>query len=102
MPYATVSPIPLRVSLLLFPTLSADVRAGYSENAWVNVTHLITYHRYLRFMPNGTVLSLLANEDQSPQDVVHCLKPGLRMKVCLCFRTTTNSPYLYVVLIHWL
>jgi hypothetical protein len=48
---------------------------------WVNVTHLITYLRYLWFMPNGVVLSLLANEDQSPQVVVHNLKPGLKMKV---------------------
>ena len=81
LPYAIVSPIMLRSTLLLLPTLSVDVRAGHSENAWVNVTHLITYHRYLRFIPNGVVLSLLANEDQSPQDVVHYLKPGLRMKV---------------------
>ncbi|KAF8916347.1 hypothetical protein CPB85DRAFT_1290963 [Mucidula mucida] len=29
------------------------VRAGLSENSWVNINHLITYHRYLRFFPNG-------------------------------------------------
>ena len=45
--------------------LSADVRAGHSENAWVSVTHSIAYHWYLRVMPNGVVLSLLKNEDQS-------------------------------------
>ena len=40
-------------------------------------------------MPNGVVLSLLANEDQRPQDVVHSLKPGLKMKVYLLFCATS-------------
>lgn len=40
-------------------------------------------------MPNGVVLSLLANEDQSPHDVVHNLKPGLKMKVCPTHRLVT-------------
>ncbi|KAG2112977.1 uncharacterized protein F5147DRAFT_789964 [Suillus discolor] len=55
-------------------------RMGSSENPWVNVTHLITYHRYLRFFPNGQVLSLLANEEWQPQTVIPMLKPSLRMK----------------------
>ncbi|KAF8318743.1 hypothetical protein DL93DRAFT_2225638 [Clavulina sp. PMI_390] len=54
-------------------------RSGQSENLWVNVTHLITYHRYLRFFPDGTVLSLLAN-DENPSETVHILKPSLRRK----------------------
>ncbi|KAG2128581.1 hypothetical protein DEU56DRAFT_819076 [Suillus clintonianus] len=56
------------------------MRMGSSENAWVNVTHLITYHRYLRFFPNGQVLSLLTNEEWQPQTVIPMLKPNLRMK----------------------
>lgn len=56
------------------------MRMGSSENAWVNVTHLITYHRYLRFFPDGQVLSLLANEEWQPQTVIPMLKPNLRMK----------------------
>lgn len=56
------------------------VRTGSSENAWVNITHLITYHRYLRFFPNGQVLSLLTNEEWQPQAVIPMLKPTLRMK----------------------
>ncbi|KAG1767199.1 hypothetical protein EV702DRAFT_761225 [Suillus placidus] len=56
------------------------MRMGSSENSWVNVTHLITYHRYLRFFPNGQVLSLLANEEWQPQTVIPMLKPNLRMK----------------------
>jgi len=56
------------------------VRAGLSENAWVNINHLVTYHRYLRFFPNGQVLSLLANEELEPRQVIPLLKPTLRMK----------------------
>lgn len=56
------------------------IRPGLSENAWVNMSHLITYHRYLRFYPNGQVISLLANEDHEPQHVITILRPTLRMK----------------------
>jgi F-box protein 9 len=34
-----------------------------------------------RFFPNGQVLSLLANEELDPQQVIPLLKPTLRMKV---------------------
>ncbi|KAI9458100.1 hypothetical protein F5148DRAFT_1321490 [Russula earlei] len=56
------------------------IRQGLSENAWVNISHLITYHRYLRFYPNGQVISLLANEEHEPQDIITMLRPTLRMK----------------------
>lgn len=56
------------------------VRRGVSDYAWANSTHLITYHRYLRFFADGTVLSLLANEEHTPQNVIPVLKPSLRMK----------------------
>ncbi|KAH9072087.1 hypothetical protein EDB83DRAFT_2571678, partial [Lactarius deliciosus] len=56
------------------------IRHGLSENAWVNISHLITYHRYLRFYPNGQVISLLANEEHEPQHVITILRPTLRMK----------------------
>lgn len=56
------------------------IRRGLSEYAWVNVSHLITYHRYLRFYPDGQVLSLLANEEVKPQSVIPIMKPSLRMK----------------------
>jgi len=56
------------------------IRPGLSENAWVQTSHLITYHRYLRFFPDGQVISLLANEGVEPQTVIPNLKPALRMK----------------------
>ncbi|KAF9073298.1 hypothetical protein BDP27DRAFT_1319186 [Rhodocollybia butyracea] len=54
------------------------IRPGLSENSWVNVNHLITYHRYLRFFPNGQVISLLTNEEQPPAQVIPRLKLTLR------------------------
>jgi F-box protein 9 len=68
-------------------------RAGLSENVWISVSHLITYHRYLRFFPSGAVLSLLANEDAKPQELVHQLRPGLRMKVCSPQKTLSRSRF---------
>ncbi|KAG8702649.1 hypothetical protein FRC09_004624 [Ceratobasidium sp. 395] len=71
-----------------FPRLRLDgvyiavchyVRPGQSENAWVNVDHLVTYHRYLRFLPSGQVLSLL-DQNLAPQEAVKILEPGLRLK----------------------
>nr|GAT45726.1 predicted protein [Mycena chlorophos] len=56
------------------------VRPGLSENQWVNISHLISYHRYLRFFPDGKVLSLLANEEAPPGQVIHTLKLSLRKK----------------------
>ncbi|KAG8681624.1 hypothetical protein FRC08_015517 [Ceratobasidium sp. 394] len=54
-------------------------RPGQSENAWVNVDHLVTYHRYLRFLPDGRVLSLL-DQNLAPQEAVKILEPSLRLK----------------------
>ncbi|KAI4521173.1 hypothetical protein K525DRAFT_239443 [Schizophyllum commune Loenen D] len=56
------------------------VRQGLSENHWVNISHLITYNRFLRFFPNGDVLTLLANEEHAPKDIIPQLKPELRMQ----------------------
>ncbi|KZT56894.1 hypothetical protein CALCODRAFT_496901 [Calocera cornea HHB12733] len=56
------------------------IRPGQSENAWVAIRHLITYHRLLRFFPDGTVVSLLTNEEKPLADMVHLLKPSIRIK----------------------
>ncbi|KAG9010655.1 hypothetical protein FRB94_010132 [Tulasnella sp. JGI-2019a] len=55
-------------------------RPGYNENPWATVSHLVTYHRYLRFMHDGTALSLLANDEVPPAQVIRQLKPSLKMK----------------------
>ena len=56
------------------------LRQGLSENAWVNVTHEIIYHRYLRFFSDGTVLSLLTSDQTPPREIIPVLNPSLRMK----------------------
>ncbi|CAE7141810.1 unnamed protein product [Rhizoctonia solani] len=55
------------------------VRPGQSENLWANVDHLVTYHRYLRFLPDGRVLSLL-DQNLEPREAVHLITPDLVMK----------------------
>ncbi|KEP49965.1 putative F-box protein pof7, related protein [Rhizoctonia solani 123E] len=54
-------------------------RPGQSENLWANVDHLVTYHRYLRFLPDGRVLSLL-DQNLEPREAVHLITPDLVMK----------------------
>ncbi|GHJ90404.1 hypothetical protein NliqN6_6806 [Naganishia liquefaciens] len=54
------------------------IRPGQSDMAWVNPTHLITYHRFLRFYPDGRVISYLTTD--LPVDVVHSVRPSLRAK----------------------
>ncbi|CCO29919.1 F-box only protein 9 AltName: Full=Cross-immune reaction antigen 1 [Rhizoctonia solani AG-1 IB] len=55
------------------------VRRGQSENLWANVDHLVTYHRYLRFLPDGRVLSLL-DQNLEPREAVHIITPDLVTK----------------------
>lgn len=44
-----------------------------------------------RFYPNGEVLSLLANEEVGPQQVIPVLKPTLRMKVRISDSTSSTQ-----------
>jgi F-box protein 9 len=45
---------------------------------WVTITHVITYHRFLRFYPDGSVISYLTTD--MPGEVVPTLRPSLRGK----------------------
>lgn len=51
------------------------VRSGASHGGWNTPVHIVTYYRYLRFYPAGTVLSLLTTAE--PADVVHALGRAL-------------------------
>ncbi|ORY26145.1 hypothetical protein BCR39DRAFT_541958 [Naematelia encephala] len=53
------------------------VRPGAGDE-WVTVTHMITYHRFLRFYPDGSVISFLTTDH--PSDIVPRLRPSLRGK----------------------
>ncbi|KAJ3555380.1 hypothetical protein NM688_g2607 [Phlebia brevispora] len=55
-------------------------RPGLGESVWVNVSHLVTYRRYLRFYPSGQVLSLLTNEGENPQHSIPKLQLTSREK----------------------
>jgi F-box protein 9 len=53
------------------------IRPGAGDQ-WVTVTHMITYHRFLRFYPDGGVISFLTTE--MPGEVVPVLRMSLRGK----------------------
>ncbi|KAF3401081.1 F-box protein pof7 [Talaromyces pinophilus] len=42
--------------------------SSYANTAWTDPIHIVTYYRYLRFYPDGTVISLLTTTE--PVDVV--------------------------------
>jgi hypothetical protein len=76
--------------LLVFAGFDPSRSAGQPLDnlSSVSVSLLLVSHGYTlkgdwssRFYPNGEVLSLLANEEVTPQQIIHQLKPSLRMKV---------------------
>ncbi|EJD47940.1 hypothetical protein AURDEDRAFT_113215 [Auricularia subglabra TFB-10046 SS5] len=67
------------------------MRNGVSENPWHHPQHLITYHRYLRFFPDGTMLMLLSNGDSPPREIVYTLKPTLRIEGLMLGKWSLNG-----------
>ncbi|WVQ99664.1 hypothetical protein IAU59_006803 [Kwoniella sp. CBS 9459] len=53
------------------------IRPGAGEE-WVTITHMITYHRFLRFYPDGNVISFLTTDH--PSEIVPVLRPSIRGK----------------------
>ncbi|AAW45422.1 hypothetical protein CNBH0900 [Cryptococcus deneoformans B-3501A] len=53
------------------------IRPGAGDE-WIAITHLITYHRFLRFYPDGSVISFLTTDH--PSEIVPVLRPSLRGK----------------------
>lgn len=53
-------------------------RPGLSEDAWVRVIHVVEFYRSVRFLPDGTALSLLTTDP--PSETVRKLEPGLKAK----------------------
>ncbi|KAH9840249.1 uncharacterized protein C8Q71DRAFT_746458 [Rhodofomes roseus] len=53
-------------------------RTGVSETSWINPVHMVQYHRFLRFYPDGQVISLLSLAE--PREIIPILKPTLHIK----------------------
>jgi F-box protein 9 len=54
------------------------IRPGSSETAWNQPIHLVTYYRYIRFFPDGTILKYLSTDE--PIHVVHALTRAFKGK----------------------
>lgn len=50
----------------------------HKRGVWAELTYPVTYHRFLRFYPDGQVISFLTTDH--PSDVVPTLRPNLRGK----------------------
>jgi F-box protein 9 len=50
-------------------------QAAPSQTAWGSPVHIVTYYRYLRFLRDGSAISLLTTTE--PAEVVHHLTPEL-------------------------
>ena len=56
------------------------LRQGFSDNGWDKPVHIVTYYRYLRFFPNGTILKHMTTDE--PAQVVKQLQVGFNRKQC--------------------
>ncbi|CEP10010.1 hypothetical protein [Parasitella parasitica] len=65
------------------------IRPGTSDIGWNQPIHVITYYRYLRFFPNGTILKHVTTEE--PQNIVKLLQPGFDKKQCFHGRFTLDG-----------
>lgn len=70
----------MRRSLTLSHTIATCTPLSHPRYFLYAYLHTHFIHKR-RFLPNGMVLSLLLNDNHSPSDVVHLLKPTLEMKV---------------------
>ena len=52
-------------------------KSGYNEMTWSQPVILVTYYRYLRFYPDGNLISLLTSDE--PTKVLKQLKEGSRL-----------------------
>jgi F-box protein 9 len=56
------------------------IRPGASDTAWEKPIHFVTYYRYIRFFPDGTVLKHVTTNE--PKHVVKSLEMGFNKKQC--------------------
>ncbi|KAI8983529.1 hypothetical protein BDB01DRAFT_897115 [Pilobolus umbonatus] len=56
------------------------IRSGRSDTDWNQPIHLVTYYRYIRFFPDGTLLKHLTTNE--PAQVVRLLQPGFDKQQC--------------------
>jgi F-box protein 9 len=73
------------------------VRPGTCDTAWNQPIHFVTYYRYIRFFPNGTVLKHVTTDE--PGHVVKLLQPGYNKKQCFQGQfMVTNDDHISIVM----
>ncbi|KAG2226653.1 hypothetical protein INT45_001000 [Circinella minor] len=70
------------------------IRPGSNENTFNQPVHLVTYYRYLRLFPDGTIIKYLSTEE--PEHVVRLLTPGFNRRQVFRGHFEQNEGRLYV------
>ncbi|KAI8636253.1 hypothetical protein BD408DRAFT_426433 [Parasitella parasitica] len=65
------------------------MRSGTLEIGSNQPFHFVTYYRYIRFFPNGTILKHVSTNE--PQHVVKLMQPGFGKKQCFHGRFTLDG-----------
>ncbi|KIY62254.1 hypothetical protein CYLTODRAFT_427053 [Cylindrobasidium torrendii FP15055 ss-10] len=78
----------------LYISVCHYIRPGLSENQWVNVNHLIVYHRYLRFYPNGHFIHLRTHEE--PATAIPFVNSKSRMQGLFFGRWMLEGTQVYI------
>ena len=69
-------------------------RPGSNENTYNQPVHMVTYYRYLRFFPDGTILKYLSTDE--PAHVVKSLTPELNRRQVFRGHFEQNEGRIYV------
>ncbi|KAI8144020.1 hypothetical protein BJV82DRAFT_667861 [Fennellomyces sp. T-0311] len=70
------------------------IRPGSNENTFNQPVHLVTYYRYLRFFPDGTILKYLSTDE--PAHIVKLLTPELNRRQVFRGQFEQNEGRIYV------
>lgn len=73
------------------------IRPGTSDTTWNQPIHFVTYYRYLRFFPDGTILKHVTTDE--PLHVVKSLQVGYNKKQCFHGRfLLENDDHIQIVM----
>ncbi|KAI9498101.1 hypothetical protein BDB00DRAFT_801142 [Zychaea mexicana] len=70
------------------------VRMGNNDESYNQPVHLVTYYRYLRFFPDGTILKYLSTDE--PARVVRLLTPGFNQRQVFRGHFEQNEGRIYI------
>lgn len=83
-----------------FTHMAYAIRPGSNENTYNQPVHLVTYYRYLRFFPDGTIIKYLSTDE--PAQVVRLLTPEFSRKQVFRGHFEQSDGTVYIEMKDWL